>query len=80
MKTDTKSTSVKKGADGARPATKDTAAQETAGIESAADLPKITEALMLRGYTDSQLRKMLGGNLLRVFRDVQDFAARAASE
>jgi len=51
-----------------------------AGIESAADLPKITEALMLRGYTDSQLRKMLGGNLLRVFRDVQDFAARAASE
>jgi membrane dipeptidase len=51
-----------------------------AGLESAADLPKITIALMERGYTEPQIKKLLGGNLLRVFADVQDFAARAASE
>ena len=42
-----------------------------AGIESAADLPKITAALMARGYTAEDLHKLLGGNLLRVFREVQ---------
>lgn len=41
-------------------------------IRSAADLPKITAALLDRGYTADQLGKMLGGNLLRVFDDVQD--------
>lgn len=48
-----------------------------AGIQSAADLPKITEALIHRGYTAEQLRKLLGGNLLRVFGDVQSAAARS---
>lgn len=42
-----------------------------AGIDSAADLPKITQALMARGYTADDMRKLLGGNLLRVFRAVQ---------
>lgn len=42
-----------------------------AGIDSAADLPKITAALMARGYTADDLHKLLGGNLLRVFREVQ---------
>ena len=41
------------------------------GIDSAADLPKITAALMARGYTAEDMRKLLGGNLLRVFREVQ---------
>ncbi|HEY1273064.1 MAG TPA: dipeptidase [Terriglobales bacterium] len=41
------------------------------GIHSAADLPKITEALLDRGYKDEDVRKILGGNLLRVFRDVE---------
>jgi membrane dipeptidase len=41
------------------------------GIDSAADLPKITAALMARGYTAEEMKKLLGGNLLRVFRDVQ---------
>jgi membrane dipeptidase len=45
-----------------------------AGIDSAADLPKITAALMARGYTAEQMQKLLGGNLLRVFRDVQRLA------
>ena len=44
------------------------------GIDSAADLPKITEALMARGHTAEDIRKLLGGNLLRVFREVQAIA------
>ena len=41
------------------------------GIDSPADLPKITEALMARGYSAEDCRKILGGNLLRVFREVE---------
>ena len=41
------------------------------GIDSAADLPKITAALMARGYTAEDMKKLLGGNLLRVFHNVQ---------
>jgi membrane dipeptidase len=48
-----------------------------AGIRSAADLPKITAALMARGYTAEQMKKILGANLLRVLTDVQ---AEAANE
>ena len=43
--------------------------------QSAADLPKITVALAERGYTAEQLKKLLGGNLLRVFGEVQAEAA-----
>jgi membrane dipeptidase len=46
------------------------------GLHSAADLPRITEALHDRGYTAEQLRKLLGGNLLRVFAEVQAEAAQ----
>jgi len=41
------------------------------GIDSAADLPKVTAALMAWGYTAEDMKKLLGGNLLRVFREVQ---------
>ena len=41
------------------------------GLDSAADLPKITEGLLKRGYTPTQIRKILGGNLMRVFRQVE---------
>ena len=41
------------------------------GIDSAADLPKITQALLDRGYSVSDIHKILGGNLMRVFRDVE---------
>jgi membrane dipeptidase len=49
-----------------------------AEIASAADLPKITSALLQRGYTGEQMKKLLGGNLLRVFGDVQDEAAKSS--
>jgi len=41
------------------------------GMDSAADLSKITQALLDRGYSDADIRKILGGNLLRVFREVE---------
>jgi membrane dipeptidase len=41
------------------------------GIDSAADLPKITQALVERGYSAADLHKILGGNLLRVLRAVE---------
>jgi membrane dipeptidase len=41
------------------------------GIDSAADLPKITQALLDRGYGADDIRKILGGNLLRVFSQVE---------
>ena len=41
------------------------------GIDSAADLPKVFLELQARGYTHADLRKIGGGNLLRVFRQVE---------
>jgi len=41
------------------------------GIDSAADLPKITQALLDRGYSAADIRKILGGNLLRVFHEAE---------
>jgi membrane dipeptidase len=41
------------------------------GIDSVADLPRITEALAARGYSREQLRKILGANLLRVFKECE---------
>src|SRR5271156_2875056 len=41
------------------------------GMDSAADLPKVTEGLLDRGYSADDIRKILGGNLLRVFRQVE---------
>ncbi len=41
------------------------------GMDSAADLPKITQALLDRGYSADDIKKILGGNLLRVFRQVE---------
>jgi membrane dipeptidase len=40
------------------------------GMDSAADLPKITQALLDRGYSASDIQKILGGNILRVFKEV----------
>ena len=40
-------------------------------IDSVADLPKITEALVAKGYSGQDIKKILGENLLRVFRDAE---------
>src|SRR5207302_6085610 len=41
------------------------------GIDSAADLPKITQAMVDRGYSAEDIHKILGGNLRRLLRDVE---------
>jgi len=41
------------------------------GMDSAADLPKITQALLNRGYKPDDVKKILGGNLLRVMGEVE---------
>ena len=41
------------------------------GLDSAVDLPKITQALVDRGYSADDIHKILGGNLLRVFREAE---------
>ena len=50
------------------------------GIDSVADLPKITAALMERGYSAEDCRKILGGNLLRVFREVEQVSKQLQAE
>jgi membrane dipeptidase len=40
------------------------------GIEAAPDLPNLTAGLLGRGFGETEVRKILGENFLRVFRDV----------
>jgi len=41
------------------------------GMEDCSKLPKITEALMRKGYSDNDIRKILGENLLRVMEQTE---------
>ena len=50
------------------------------GMDSAADLPKITQALLDRGYSADDIKKILGGNLLRVFRQVETVSHELQSQ
>jgi membrane dipeptidase len=45
--------------------------QTPEGMDSAADLPKITQGLLDRGYSAADIHKILGGNVLRVFAEVE---------
>ena len=40
----------------------------------ASEVRNITDELIRRGYSEEQIRKIWGGNFLRVMREVQDFA------
>ncbi len=50
------------------------------GMDSVADLPKITQALLDRGYKPDDIRKILGGNVLRVFRQVEQVSRQMQRE
>ena len=50
------------------------------GLDSAADLPKITQALLDRDYSAEDCRKILGSNLLRVFREVEILSMQMQAE
>src|SRR5437762_2159232 len=45
------------------------------GMEDASKLPKITDALLKKGYSDADVEKILGGNILRVMEAVERAAA-----
>ena len=45
------------------------------GMEDATGLPKLTQALLERGYSPNQVRDILGRNLLRVMEQVEKVAA-----
>lgn len=40
------------------------------GVDDVSKLPVVTEALLRRGYSERDVRKILGGNFLRVLREV----------
>ena len=42
------------------------------GMRDVRDLPMITDAMLRRGYSEQRIRKFLGGNLLRVFRQITE--------
>jgi membrane dipeptidase len=44
------------------------------GLETAAGYPLITYHLLKRGYKEEDIKKILGGNLLRVFEEVHKYA------
>jgi len=45
------------------------------GFNDDTDAPNVTLELVKRGYTEAQIRKIWGGNLLRVWREVEKVAA-----
>ncbi|OLE81674.1 MAG: hypothetical protein AUF76_12295 [Acidobacteria bacterium 13_1_20CM_2_65_9] len=44
------------------------------GMEDASKLPKITDALLKKGYSEADVQKILGGNILRVMEQVERVA------
>src|SRR5438094_3861670 len=45
------------------------------GMEDASKMPRITDALLKKGYSDADIEKILGGNILRVMEGVERVAA-----
>jgi membrane dipeptidase len=41
------------------------------GMEDCSKLPRVTEALLRKGYSDADIRKILGGNTLRVMEETE---------
>lgn len=50
------------------------------GLEDVSKFPDLTRELLARGYSDEDVEKILGRNLLRVFRAVEATAARLRRE
>lgn len=44
----------------------------SSGLEDCSKLPEITKELVRRGYSEDDIKKILGGNFMRVFREVCD--------
>jgi membrane dipeptidase len=46
------------------------------GLEDVSTYPALTAELLRRGYKDDDVKKILGGNVLRMWRQVEQVAAR----
>lgn len=51
-----------------------------AGMEDVTHLPKITEALLRKGYSESDIKKILGENTLRLLADVERVSSQLKAE
>ena len=49
------------------------------GLEDVSKVPWITEELLRRGHSERTVKKILGGNLLRVMREVEDVAKKSGN-
>ena len=49
-------------------------------LEDVSSYPYITQALLDRGYQAEDIRKILGGNLMRVMREVEETAANRVGD
>jgi membrane dipeptidase len=47
------------------------------GLKDVSKYPNLVEGLLRRGYSDEDIKKILGGNLLRVWREVEAVAANS---
>jgi membrane dipeptidase len=47
------------------------------GMEDVSKLPKLTDALLKKGYSEGDIQKILGGNILRVMEQIERVAAAA---
>ena len=50
------------------------------GIRDISHLPMLTEAMLLRGWSEARIKKFLGGNLLRAFRQITERIPPAESK
>lgn len=46
------------------------------GLKDVASYPNLIDGLLKRGYSEADIEKILSGNLLRVWRQVEEYAAR----
>jgi membrane dipeptidase len=46
------------------------------GLQDASDYPNLVAELLRRGYTDKEIEKLLGANVLRVWSEVTTTAQR----
>ena len=47
------------------------------GFKDVSDYPAFIDGLLSRGYSEADIEKILGGNLMRVWREVEQFALKA---
>jgi len=50
------------------------------GMRDIRDLPMLTDAMLKRGWSEARIRKFLGGNLLRVVRQITEKAGRTRGD